>query len=487
MEENRMSRAVSPLTATARRNPTPLADISDSRLLPALPALLPAPGSVLVVGADTELLAGELAAGGHTVFTARNLPATPPIPELSLDAVVLGAPDRGARPGLIQAARCLLREKGRLLIAGPAPDLTMKELVVALSEAGFVVLKEGPPPAVYLARKDSFFVREYKEGDEEKILPMFHRSFHVERSLERWRWEYRENPYGALKISEAFTEDGRLAAHYAGYPVRFYRDIDGTPRTSPALQVGDTMTEPAFRHVGRGPTSLLGRTVRHYYARFCEGQVAFNYGFNTGNIQRFSMSFVGARRLEDLPFHVLDLERWRPAPLHPLLTRLAGYRVERIVRFDARFDDLFRRVSPAYRLLVERDARYLEWRYARCPDAGYFLYAVFRRRRLTGWSIFRVKGERLLWGDALFDPRHPAAVRQLLAGVLAAPEHAHVKTVEAWITSRPAWWRERAVELGFESRPEPDDLGFVFVPFGHDPEEDFRAHLYYTMGDSDLF
>lgn len=41
--------------------------------------------------------------------------------------------------------------------------------------------------------------------------------------------------------------------------------------------------------------------------------------------------------------------------------------------------------------------------------------------------------------------------------------------------------------LGFESRPEPQGLGFVFVPFGVDPEEDFRAHLYYTMGDSDLF
>lgn len=440
-----------------------------------------------MVGADPEPLAGELTAAGHVVLTANDLLAAPPTPESSLDAVVLGAPDRGALPGVLQAARRLLREKGRLLIAGPASDLPADELVVALSEAGFVILQGGPPPAAYLARKESFLVREYKDGDEEQILPMFRRSFHVERSLARWRWEYQENPYGTLKISEAFTEDGRLAAHYAGYPVRFHHEIDGRPRILPALQVGDTMTEPAFRHVGRGPTSLLGRTVRHYYARFCEGQVAFNYGFNTGNIQRFSMSFVGARRLEDLPFHVLDLAQRRPAPPNPLFARLAGYRVERVAHFDVRFDELFRRVSPAYRLLVERDARYLEWRYARCPDAGYFLYALFRRGRLAGWSVFRTKGERLIWGDALFDPRHPGAVRHLLAGVLAAPEHAHVKTVEAWITSRPAWWRERVVELGFESRPEPDDLGFVFVPFGHDPEEDFRAHLYYTMGDSDLF
>jgi hypothetical protein len=445
-----------------------LADFPDSS---SLPALLPAPGSVLVVGEVPESVVLELTAAGHAILTS------PEVQESSLDAVVLGSSD----PGALQAARRLLRDQGRLLIPGPVS----RDLVVALSEAGFVILKS--PSGLHLARKESFLVREYRPGDEEQILPMFRRSFHVDRSLARWSWEYRENPYGTLKISEAFTEDGQLAAHYAGYPVRFHFETQGEPRLLPALQVGDTMTEPAFRHVGRGPTSLLGRTVRHYYARYCEGQVAFNYGFNTGNIQRFSMSFVGARRLEDLPFHVLDLERQRPAPPHPLLSRLAGWRVERIAHFDARFDELFRRVAPAYRLLVERDARYLEWRYARCPDAGYFLYAVFRRGRLAGWSVFRAKGERLLWGDALFDPRHPAAARQLLAGVLAAPEHAQAKTVETWITSRPAGWREKLVEVGFESRPEPDALGFVFVPFGHDPEEDFRAHLYYTMGDSDLF
>jgi hypothetical protein len=429
---------------------------------------LPAPpASIFLASAEAGELARRLTEAGYTVTTGE------PPPEESQDAVVLLDPPSGEP---LAAARRLLRAKGRLVI--PWPD-DPRPLTVALSEAGFVIVKDG------LARKEDFFVREYREGDEQQILPMFRRSFYVERSLARWSWEYRENPYGTLKISEAFTPDGKLVAHYAGYPVRFHQETDGEPRKLPALQIGDTMTEPAFRHVGRGPTSLLGRTVRHYYARFCEGQVAFNFGFNTGNIQRFSMSFVGARRLEDLPFHVLDLEKRPVAPPNSLLSRLAGYRVERITHFDARWDDFFRRVSGAYRLLVERDARYLEWRYARCPEPESFIYAVYRRGRLVGWSVFRYKDGRLRWGDALFDPRYQGAVRQLLFAVLQ--EHRQAKTLETWITSRPAWWKKTLLALGFESRPEPDDLGFVFVPFGEDPEEAFRAHLYYTMGDSDLF
>ena len=434
------------------------------------PLLPPAGARVLVDGPDPDGLARTLKEAGYAVATEAGEPG--------FDAIVV--PGNAALARLAHL-RQLLADKGRLLMLGPAND--PRELTVALSEAGFVVVRMDE---VVQARKEPFVVRSFQDGDEEQILPLFRRSFFVERSVERFRWEYQENPYGNRKISEAFTEDGRLVAHYAGYPVRFHSETRGALS---ALQVGDTMTEPSVRHVGRGPTSLLGRTVRHYYARYCQGQVAFNYGVNTGNIQRFSMSFVGARRLEDLPYHVRDARALVPVP-PSWRTRLGGWRVERVHHFDERWDELFHRVRGAYRLLIERDARYLEWRYARCPDVEYHIWAVFRRSRLMGWSVFRHRGdrgERLAWGDALFDPSAPAALPLLLAHVLAAPEHRSTEQVETWLTSRPAWWSERVRALGFESRPEPQELGFVFVPFELDPEKDFREALYYTMGDSDLF
>jgi GNAT acetyltransferase-like protein len=480
-------------------------------------------------------------AGTGVRFAAGGL-ADAAAPEPGYAAVVLLECLDRLGPLAAALARALLAPGGRLLIAGAVSPVAARELAIALAEAGFVVLKherlgervrrtsalalaaiaarqdelaaacagdagrERQLAAwldgwrercaglaggrlgyeVVVARREDFFVRGYREGDEAQILALFASSFHVPRSVERWRWEYRENPHGNLAISEAFAADGRLVAHYAAYPVRFHDEVAGAPRARLAYQVGDTMTAPEVRHVGRGPTSLLARTVRHFYASLCEGRVAFNYGFNTGNIQRFSLSFVGARRFEPVPFRVLDPAA-RPLPRPSHLSRLAGWRVERVTHFDARWDELFARVRGSYRLLVERDARYLEWRYARCPDPRYSLYAVFRRRRLIGWSVFRQKGERLLWGDALFDPRHPGAVARLLAAVLAAPEHRGARTVAAWVSRHPAWWPALLDRLGFESRPEPEGLGVVFVPFEHDPEQDFRDHLYYTMGDGDLF
>jgi hypothetical protein len=359
-----------------------------------------------------------------------------------------------------------------------------------LSEAGFSLIE--PPLSAgvferYVARKERFAIRQYLDGDEDQIVPMFRRRFHADRDLPRWRWIYRENPRGSLRISLAFSEDGTLAAQYAGYPVIFETTVAGREQTLTALQIGDTMTAPEFHRVGKGPSQLLMMTLRDFYARYCQGQVAFNYGFNTGKIHRFSLRSANARRLEDIPFHVIDVSNASFRTVWSRVDRLRGYRVERVDRFDAHWDQFYDRVRAAYELLVKRDSRYLDWRYARCPDRQYFIYLVRRWGRIVGWSVFRRHGSRLIWGDALFDPNVPSAVRLLLNHVLTSSEHQDVKTIETWATARPAWWHTQIIKLGFARRPEPDDLSFVFVPFNYDPESDFRKHLYYTIGDSDLF
>ncbi|HBL25619.1 MAG TPA: hypothetical protein DD490_02160, partial [Acidobacteria bacterium] len=202
-----------------------------------LRALLPAEGTPLLVGGAPDLAA----APGVRSCPPEHLGEVEP--ESLGGILLLDDAELPPLPALLASLRRVLGGAGRLAIE--LRRTSLRELTVALSEAGFVVLKT--EPAVQ-ARKEPFFVRPYREGDEAQILPLFRQSFFVERSPERFRWEYRENPAGNERISEAFAEDGRLVAHYAGYPVRFWSDVSGAPRTLPALQVGDTMTEPSVRH-----------------------------------------------------------------------------------------------------------------------------------------------------------------------------------------------------------------------------------------------
>lgn len=327
-----------------------------------------------------------------------------------------------------------------------------------------------------------FVTRAFRDGDEEAILELFARSFpHAPRSRESFDWKYRGNPFGNRRISVTFDGEGKLVGHYAGYPVPF---VDGEERFV-ANQIGDTMTAPDVRHVGRGPSSILGRTAAHFYSEFCEGQVAYNYGFNVANIQKFSVRFLRSDVVEPVPYRVRDLER---DPLRPL-TRAErwarGFRLEEVRTVSAEWDELFDRVSRDFGFLIRRDSAYVRWRYLECPDVRYIVIAVRQWKRLAGWSVFRVRDGVLLWGDALFDYRvHDAASVMLrhVAPVLGA------RRIAGWFPARPRWFDRVLRDLKLDPAPDPQDLGLMCVPFVHsDATARMRERLYYTMGDSDLF
>jgi hypothetical protein len=327
-----------------------------------------------------------------------------------------------------------------------------------------------------------FVTRAYQDGDEEAILDLFARSFpHAPRSRESFEWKYRRNPFGNGHISLTFDEEGQLVGHYAGYPVAFV-DRD---ESFFAHQIGDTMTSSVIRHVGRGPTSILGRTAAHFYSDFCEGKVAFNYGFNVANIQKFSMRFLRSDLVEAVPYRVRDLER---DPLRPL-TRAErwarGFRLEEVRSVDGEWDEFFDRVSRDFEFLVRRDSAYVRWRYLEYPDVRYIVIAIRQWKRLAGWSVFRVRDGVLLWGDALFDYRVHDAAAVMLRHM--APELG-ARRIAAWFPPRPRWFDRLLHDLRFDFQPEPQNLGLMCVPFVQsDATDRMRQRLYYTMGDSDLF
>jgi hypothetical protein len=63
-----------------------------------------------------------------------------------------------------------------------------------------------------------------------------------------------------------------------------------------------------------------------------------------------------------------------------------------------------------------------------------------------------------------------------------------VDRIDGWFPQRPSWFDAILSNLRFESRPDPQDLSLMCVPFEL-PEATacIRERLYYTYGDSDLF
>lgn len=404
-----------------------------------------------------------------------------------VDAVLWKSPAALVDNETVSRARDFLADGGRLVLAlAEAVEKPAERAVIrALSENGFVVVREqaaasveGVSGPVFVARRDPFRMRSFAGGDLEAIGALFTRSFHVQRQPEHWLWKYHQSPWGNRLISLAFDAKDELACHYAGYPMPMWR----RGREILALQMGDTMTDPRYRNVGRGTTTLLARTVRHFFSIHRGQKLGFYYGFNTGPIQRFCLWFIGGSRAEPVAYRSRNL-----APELAFKNR-GDYRIERIIDLGRgigpAFDRLFQRVAPSYGFLVRRDAAYVDWRYLRCPDPGYVLLAAWHFGDLVGWSVFRRHEDSLVWGDALFLPRHARAAEAIL-GVASQDASANgAARIDGWFPDRPTFWDAELERLDFEILPEPQELGMVFLPDTIQPP---LEELYYTKGDGDLF
>ena len=339
---------------------------------------------------------------------------------------------------------------------------------------------------IFVAKKDSFFIRPYSTGDERAILPMFNEVFKVNRTPDHWLWKFRDNPYGSYKISLAFTENSRLVAHYAGYTAPFHSTVDGM-KSFLSYQIGDTMTSPSVRNIGLGKTGLLARTANHFYAKFCKDTIPFIYGFNTGHIKKLGMRYLGYSYIDPVTFWTKDLSK--TSFITPSFIRrfFGGYSVEEVGSLSEEWTLFFENVCDNYKFLVRRDAKYLTWRYLNCPDKVHRIFEVRKRGRLVGWSVFASQEKKIIWGDALFDRHFPEAPQYLLNS-LFVDEFSGRESVEGWFSRHPDWWSRQLEGLGFQMAPEPNSLVPCFVVFD-DPSiiETLRNYFYYTMGDSDLF
>jgi len=344
------------------------------------------------------------------------------------------------------------------------------------------------------AKKSGFFLRSYMPGDENQILELFKHSFYTERSTNHWNWKYRENPYGSLKIALAVDEKGKLAAHYAGYPVPFCLAKDKTfpPGNFLAYQNGDTMTRQKYRNVGLGKTSLLARVFHYFIAKFSEDSLSFYYGFNTDKMKILGKRYMGYNYVDPVILRERDLNA---KPLrNPGVFKIyfSGYSVEEVRKVNSEWDDFFDRVSLSYGLLVNRKSKYLRWRYLECPDKIHKIFAIRKRKRLVGWSVFSYKEKNLIWGDALFDENFHDSLDFLLYQVVKTA-YPSTESIEAWFPPHPEWWNRRLDKSGFSKIPEPRGLtpcaqhNLYNDRKGPSLIEREKSCFYYTMGDSDLF
>lgn len=332
--------------------------------------------------------------------------------------------------------------------------------------------------------------RPYRTGDERAILDTFNLTFRavsgvdfVDRTLARWRWEFAANPAG-MRIMLGVAEDGRVACQYAGVPMRVWTTTGGG-RTLSFFHAVDSMVHVDFRR-GLRKRGLFVEVAERFFDAYGGKLDHLGFGYPVRPAWRIGERYLGYRLVRTLDF------LRRPVGAAPARSEVE-VEVRSIERFSDSADALFLELRHRFACVTVKDARYLNWRYADCPDVGYHLLWAMRSAKPVGWAVLRVEGAlapgAATIGDLWLDPDDSETLRALIdhADVLAQRAGCtHLMTVQ-----NPALALARGFgELGFV--PEPSSTWLERKLGSRDwtsglSQEWLAENWSYTLGDSDLF
>jgi hypothetical protein len=330
-------------------------------------------------------------------------------------------------------------------------------------------------------------IRRYQPGDEDQIIQLFHRVFGKERSLDHWRWKFQENPEGT-HICLAVTDAGRIVGQYAGMPVRVV--VEG--RRHIFSQVIDSMVDRDYRRGLKKP-GVYARLFMRFAEEFGGGNaVDVLWGFPTPEAVRINRGLLGYVSLPSVVklVGVLDCLSCptRRQQMSGLLRRLRCP-ISIVDRFDSRVDRLWEQCQPEMGVATIRDARYLNWRYAYCPDVNYRLLVAGGGMGLPiqGMAVLRLGWEGqpvACLMDWLVPSKKITTAGDLMQRIVEEARLAGMKELHAWFP-RSSFWHRYLLAMGFQAIHATQ---MVVHPFTSAvPLELLNARWYYTMGDSDHY
>ena len=281
----------------------------------------------------------------------------------------------------------------------------------------------------------SWRVRRYRPGDEQALLALFNAEFGLQRTLEHWQWQFRDNPYGGPYIVVAEREaDGMLVGSHVAMP--FPLNVLGRERVGGHSL--DLVVHHDFRRQG-----IFETTASACFEWLREAGVAAVVAFPNANSYPGFVRTLGWHR-------IVVPQRWtrrigtRHMPGGPP-ARAVGWLLDLPLRMASRFD-LARRTAAARAdgtrfavhpsvpasvdalwdgrrsqevLSLWKDRRYLAWRYEANPDHRFEFSCLEGGDGLTAFAVTTILGSRQMLCELMVRDRSSSTAARLVSHIVA--------------------------------------------------------------------
>ncbi len=324
-----------------------------------------------------------------------------------------------------------------------------------------------------------FFLRPYRDDDEESVINLWETAFKSKMDRRIWRWKFHDNPFGR-QMMLCLTESGEPVVLYAGIP--FPATWNGKNITM--TQLVDNMSHPDYRQAVSGRKGLFVKTGAHFFDVYGGMHASvYLYGFpgkrhfKLGNyLLDYKMIAGGGSYLEANTQQIKHKQVWHFG------------NTEEIKQFNHQFDKLWKKNLAAFPFAACRNRLFLEWRFTGHPVNDYRIYTYSNRlNQLKSYLVLSVKGGKANIVDVFTGKNDRSPLRRLIQFLMREMEQNDIPLAGTWLPKNH-FIKDIFLESGFQEKPEP--LGITPAGKSFDESLDFgftAQNIFYTMADGDLF
>lgn len=264
-------------------------------------------------------------------------------------------------------------------------------------------------------------VRTYEKGDENRIFELMEavypeEKYDQEKWIRWWRWMYTQNPADDSRIWVA-DHDGNIVGQY---PLIIVNMKIGEEIIKGSQNI-DLMTHPDYQRQG-----MFFTLEKKALSEAGKERINITYGFPNepaypGHLKSGWFDICSLRvMIKPLNLENILKKRITNKFLLKICTVMGdllisifyrakkppevdGLTISQITSFDDRINDLWKKISNDYEIIVVRDKEYLNWRYVNIPDMNYTIYLAEEGEEICGYVVLRCVKEEGLASGYIFD------------------------------------------------------------------------------------
>lgn len=313
-------------------------------------------------------------------------------------------------------------------------------------------------------------IKEYTKNNINEILALFEDVFNKEMPVSYWKWRYDKGPIKEKYIKLMWMEN-KLIGHYAVFPM-YLRVNNKLIKTGFSMT---TMTSPLHR--GKGIFVKLARSL--YEDNF--NNINIIWGFpNENSIHGFT-KYLEWEHLININMLSIKLNG----------CKYKGIKLDNIFEanyFNRDYDDLIYSMSCKYKIIVNKDSNYLNWRYISNPINKYYLYEYREDSKLVGYCVCKLyKTDKYIEGDIVdIFCANDEVFKITILYSLQKMEELGCINVNIWMMDMR--YKQILYNIGFQETDSVTHFGLKINSDSMNNDIFLNSNNWYiTMGDSDVF